>query len=169
MNDDQNQLSVTQAPERWSIKTAQFYERMKRLEIKPIKEGKKAYLTADQIQLMDALDEHLKQGGKMEDFGALSVSKSAEVESTQEVEEVHSTAVHDDFAALIKSAQEHAAGSLIAKYTLSAQFQNQPELLADDLRSHVEAAKRAAAPKSQSPDEIASGIIAQFRKRHGVA
>lgn len=53
-------LYISELEARFKIKRATLYERLKYLNITPWKEGKKAYLDAEQIGHMDGLREHMK-------------------------------------------------------------------------------------------------------------
>lgn len=55
-------------PERYKVSKRLVYKRLGALHIKPIKEGKNSYITAEQLQLMDDLHAHLKAGRKTNEF-----------------------------------------------------------------------------------------------------
>jgi hypothetical protein len=160
-------MPVKDAAERWSIKSAAFYERMKVLGLKATRQGKKSFLSPDQVALLDQLDAHINHTGSMQGFGALVTTGTAPLEEADPAIAVEAEAqeleLNQGFEAIVRSAQEHAAGSLIAKYMLSAELQNRPDLLPEELRTQVTAAQQKAAPKSQSPQAIAAGIMNQFR------
>lgn len=162
-------VPVKEACTRWGIKSAAFYERMKCLGLKAVKQGRKAFLNGEQLALLDKFDAHIKTTGTMDGFGAIVAAETSELEEASQAVEVEAEAAQpeldQDFEAIVRSAQEHAAGSLIAKYMLSAEIQNRPELLPDELKSQVSAAQKKAAPKSQSPQAVAAGMMSQFRQR----
>ena len=55
--------------EKYGIKTAAYYRRLKFLGIEAAKDDKgKAYLTGEQVEIMDALHEYIANNGKMEGF-----------------------------------------------------------------------------------------------------
>ena len=151
--------------QRYGIKTAAFYERLKYLKLKLMKKGRKAFYTAEHVEQLDGLHAHIQEYGVMEGFlgGELATVEAAEVEQAAETVEVHEAP--DEFAQLIQAAQEHAAGALIAKYRISAAIQEQPDLLPPDLRSQVQQARAAAAPKSQSPQDVAAGMVQEYQSR----
>ena len=158
-------LTREELESRYAIKTAAFYDRRKRLGIKPVKQGGKTVYSPAQVEQLDGLHAHIKEQGTMEGFlgGELATVEAAEVEQAAQEVEVHEAP--DEFAQLIRAAQEHAAGALIAKYQISATIQEQPELLPPELRSQVNQAKAAAAPKSQSPQEVAAGMVREYQSR----
>ena len=55
--------------EKYGIKSSAYYQRIKFLKIKAQKdENNKAYLTDEQVEIMDALHEHVQTTGKMQGF-----------------------------------------------------------------------------------------------------
>ena len=58
--------------ERWGIKTTQYYERLRSLNLDS------KHLTASDIEHLDQLDAHIKGGGKIKDFAASENSGSTE-------------------------------------------------------------------------------------------
>lgn len=61
---------VSELGDRYSINRSNIYARLSKLGIEPEKVGSKAYLNADQMVRMDALDEHIKNGGSIATFVA---------------------------------------------------------------------------------------------------
>lgn len=55
-------------PSRYGIARSALYTRLKDLKIEPGKDGKRAYVDAAQIQLLDALHEHIQKGGTTGEF-----------------------------------------------------------------------------------------------------
>jgi hypothetical protein len=55
-------------PSRYGIARSNLYTRLKDLGIEPEKMGKKAYVNAEQLQLLDALHEHIQKGGTTGEF-----------------------------------------------------------------------------------------------------
>jgi hypothetical protein len=68
MNTEIDNFPVSQLQNRFSIGKQAVYNRLDALDIKPFKEGNKSYITADQLQLLDRLHEHINQGGTMAEF-----------------------------------------------------------------------------------------------------
>ena len=63
-----DRIPLSQLPSRYSIARSALYTRLKDLQIEPTKEGRKAYIDADQLQLLDDLHQHIQQGGITADF-----------------------------------------------------------------------------------------------------
>ncbi|HEY9646973.1 MAG TPA: hypothetical protein V6C88_11415 [Chroococcidiopsis sp.] len=61
-------IPVASLSDRYGVARSNIYNRLAGLNIEPEKQGGKAYLNADQLALMDRLDEHLKAGGTIADF-----------------------------------------------------------------------------------------------------
>lgn len=61
-------IPVSQLPSRYGIARSALYTRLKDLQIEPIKEGRKAYVNQEQLQLLDNLHEHISKGGVTSDF-----------------------------------------------------------------------------------------------------
>ena len=69
-------LPLSQLPGRYGIARSALYTRLKDLHIEPIKEGKKAYIDAPSLQLLDELHEHIQGGGTTNEFLKQKASKS---------------------------------------------------------------------------------------------
>ncbi len=54
---------VAQLPDRYGVARSVVYSRLSALKIEPSKRKNKAYITNDQLQLLDELNEHLKRKG----------------------------------------------------------------------------------------------------------
>lgn len=67
---------VSELQSRFNLGKQAVYNRLDALDIKPFKSGNRAYITADQLQLLDRIHEHLIQGGTMADFQPSQRSKS---------------------------------------------------------------------------------------------
>lgn len=66
MNESQFQASKLQ--ERYGVVKSVIYSRLYALGIKPQRRGHKSYISAEQLQLMDDLDAHLKAEGGTDEF-----------------------------------------------------------------------------------------------------
>ena len=66
------QFSRDELCQRWGIKTTQYYERLRSLNLDS------KHLTASDIEHLDQLDAHIKGGGKIKDFAASENSGSTE-------------------------------------------------------------------------------------------
>ena len=71
-----DRIPLSQLPGRYGIARSALYTRLKDLQIEPIKEGKKAYIDAPSLQLLDELHEHIQQGGTTNEFLKQKASKS---------------------------------------------------------------------------------------------
>ena len=63
-----DRVPISQLPSRYGIARSNLYTRLKDLGIEPEKEGKRAYVNASQLQLLDALHSHLQKGGITSEF-----------------------------------------------------------------------------------------------------
>jgi hypothetical protein len=59
---------VSELRDRYSIAKQTMYERLKHLNITPIKIDNKSHITSEQLDLLDRLNEHLKLGATMASF-----------------------------------------------------------------------------------------------------
>ena len=78
MKTEIDNFPVSQLQSRFSLGKQAVYNRLQQLGIKPFKEGNRSYITADQLQLLDQLHEHINQGGTMAEF-----KKSSTVDKAQ--------------------------------------------------------------------------------------
>ncbi len=63
-----DRISVAQLPARYSITRSVVYDRLNDLEIKSERQGNKAYINAEQLDLLDRLHEYIQAGGITADF-----------------------------------------------------------------------------------------------------
>jgi hypothetical protein len=63
-----DRIPLTQLPSRYGIPRSALYTYLKDLQIEPSKEGRKAYVSAEQLQLLDDLHEHIQRGGTTGEF-----------------------------------------------------------------------------------------------------
>jgi hypothetical protein len=61
-------IPLSQLPSRYGIARSNLYNRLKDLQIEPLKEGRKAFVNSTQLQLLDRLHSHLQQGGVTSEF-----------------------------------------------------------------------------------------------------
>ena len=152
-------MTIYQLQQKYGIGRGPLYERMKYLKITTYKESGKAYLYPEQIAHMDGLHEHIKENGRME--GYVVPAPSGPVEAVEEepqeaaalvVAETQQLAVPnysasrkwshtkeqvDDVASIVKSAQNKAAGTLVAENLLARKFIENPELLPEELKQKI--------------------------------
>lgn len=148
-------------------------------------EGGRAYLSQDQAGQIRALRQYVGATGKRKGFENIAVEDENEARqnsgelvkfetdnlntSQPEVKTNPQAATskqhnQEQLAALVRSAQELAAGMEIARYTLASQIQENPDaLLPEDLKAQVNSVRSACAPKSQDPMEIASQFLADYQ------
>jgi hypothetical protein len=67
-------IPVSQLSSRYSINRSVVYTRLKELKIKPQKIGKQSYINPTELNLLDKLDKHLKNGGITSEFLATNSS-----------------------------------------------------------------------------------------------
>lgn len=77
-----DRFPLTQLPSRYGIARSALYTRLKDLKIEPGKDGKRAYVNAQQIQVLDALHEHIQKGGTTGEFLKQFKSNSPEQSRT---------------------------------------------------------------------------------------
>lgn len=68
MNFQIDQMRTKQVADRYGIQYTSLHNRMSRLGIKPSRQGRESYLGASDIELLDRLDEHLKNNGTFDNF-----------------------------------------------------------------------------------------------------
>ena len=61
-------IPLSQLPSRYGIARSNLYNRLKDLKIESLKQGRKAFITAAQLQLLDGLQAHLERGGTTPEF-----------------------------------------------------------------------------------------------------
>ena len=61
-------ISVADLPDRYSLGRSAFYERVSALSLQFEKKGNKSIATAQQVDLLDALHDHIKLGNSIESF-----------------------------------------------------------------------------------------------------
>ena len=61
-------IPLSQLPSRYGIARSNLYTRLKDLKIESVKQGRKAFITADSLQLLDGLHAHLERGGNTSEF-----------------------------------------------------------------------------------------------------
>ncbi|MBD2341248.1 hypothetical protein H6G64_30215 [Calothrix sp. FACHB-156] len=177
-NDVENsKISILDLQKKYGIGRDPLYNRMKYLKIKTWKVLGKAHLDAQQVAHMDALHEHIKATGRMEGYPVPEPSGPVEIEDeqptptttltvaeTQQIaapnyaptEKRSQSSPVDDVAAIITSAQNKAAGTLIAENVLAQHFIQNPELLPDHLKQKI---KESGEMPSVDPFGYADSLI----------
>lgn len=181
-----SKISILDLQKKYGIQRDSFYGRTRYLQIKTWKEGGKAYLDADQTAEMDGLHNHIKTAGRMEGYpvpdpsGPVEedeqpTSTSLAVTETQQItvtptytpkqKRSQSSQQVDDTAAIVQSAQNKAAGTLIAENLLARHFIENPELLPDSLKEKI---KESGEIPSIDPFAYANSLI-NFANVSGLA
>jgi len=172
-----SKISILDLQKKYGIQRDSFYGRTRYLQIKTWKEGGKAYLDADQTAEMDGLHNHIKTAGRMEGYpvpdpsGPVEedeqpTSTSLAVTETQQItvtptytpkqKRSQSSQQVDDTAAIIQSAQNKAAGTLIAENLLARHFIENPDSLPDNLKEKI---KESGQIPSVDPFAYANSLI----------
>ncbi|OUL23962.1 hypothetical protein BV378_20215 [Nostoc sp. RF31YmG] len=175
-------ISILELQKKYGIERDAFYARTRYLRMKTWKIGKKAYLNADQVGHMDALHDHIQATGKMEGYPVPEASGPIEIESeqptptttltvaqtqtfteTQQITPSYSpqqqrsqSSPVDDVAAIVESAKNKAAATLIAENILAQHFIQNPELLPDHLKQKI---KESGEMPSIDPFAYADSLI----------
>lgn len=175
-NDVENsKISILELQEKYGIGRDPLYARMRYLQIKTWKLSGKAYLYADQVAHMDALHDHIKTTGRMEGYQVPPASGPIEEEQpaptttltvaeTQQItapsyapqQKRSQSSQVDDTTAIVQSAQNKAAGTLIAENILARHFIENPDLLPDNLKEQI---KQSGEMPSINPFGYADSLI----------
>jgi hypothetical protein len=172
-----SKISILELQKKYGIQRDSFYARTRYLRITTWKEGGKAYLSADQIAEMDGLHEHIQQTGRMQGYPVPEPSGPVEEDeqptsttslAVTETQQITATPTYapkqkrtqsspqDDVAAIVKSAQNKAAGTLIAENVLAQHFIQNPDLLPDELKTKI---KESAQMPGIDPFAYADSLI----------
>ena len=168
--------------ERWGIKTTQYYERLRSLNLDP------KHLTEGDIEELDRLDAHVKNGGKIKDFAAeenSTQSESAIAPTTEQGAIARSTPEEPDeentegLAIPDPPPEPETPESEIYRHAaeLKAYYATHPDLVAlhlasqmgeddlpPDLAAKVHEVREAAHPKPNQA-ALASDILQRHRKK----
>ncbi|MBW4617648.1 MAG: hypothetical protein KME21_31550 [Desmonostoc vinosum HA7617-LM4] len=175
--DNFSKFSILELSERYGIGRDPVYARMNYLQIKTYKESGKAYLTAEQVQHMDGLHEHIKATSRMDGYPVPEKSWPWEEEkntsnivvqpqtqnlapqqqdftATGEREAANNDL--DPIANIVKSAQSKAAGILIAENLIARQYIDNPEALPEELKQKI---KESGQVKTVDPFAYAQSLV----------
>ena len=76
-----DRIPIKDLPNLYNIGKTALYDRFKKLNIVPEKDGTRSYITSEELAELDRLDNHIKSGGTFENFKTkLSVNKQTSVE-----------------------------------------------------------------------------------------
>jgi len=114
MSDAQlDSFPVSELQHRYNIVRSNVYNRLEALNIKPEKQRGRAYINGEQLQLLDALDEHIEKGGTTSEFVASTDSGLVEKSSGQQ---------HLSTGQIEKSSgQQHLSTGQVGQFTLTEQ------------------------------------------------
>jgi hypothetical protein len=166
--------------QRWGIKTTQYYERLRSLNLDP------KHLTEGDIEELDRLDAHVKNGGKIKDFADSESSTQSAIAPTTESEAIaRSTTEEPDSENTLGLAipdpppEPETPESEIYRHAaeLKAYYVSHPDLVAlnlasmmeetdlpEDLRAKVEEVREVAHPKPNQA-ALASDILQRHRQK----
>jgi hypothetical protein len=160
---------LEQICEALSIEKSTYYNRLKYLEIEPSRDDEGSYLSADQMKLMEELNEHIKRTGKMRGFrggGQLALSESSglalEIPEQPDIPGIEED--EDRLEELIREAAElkvqQAAMPELIKLHLAAGMTEDD--LPADLKAKLQGVRDAANPK-QNAAAIANKLLERYR------
>lgn len=158
MDEENDRISPETVMETLGIKKTQYYARLNKLGIKPIRKNGKAYLTSDQLEQLRDYKEPSQNALATVDTDSELIIGSQDAEQMTDNEQ-------DDIwrsAAELK-AQQMSLGDLV-KIHLAAgmKFEDLPE----DLKEQVQSVNRAANPDiKKSAASIASQMLDRYRQK----
>lgn len=179
-------FSLLELQEKYQIGRDPLYVRMRYLSITTWKTGGKAYLDEQQVVYMDELHEHIKATGRMEGYeppapsGPITEDKQSQIQTVEEESSIvesapmnyspqqsraHNSSENEAIASLIQSAQNKAAGVLIAENVLAQQFIQNPDKLPEELKAKI---KESAQMPTVDPFAYAASLT-NFAASFGVA
>ena len=160
--------------EKLGIGSTTYYNRLSHLGIEASKDEEGMYLTAEQMKLMEELNQHIKQTGKMKGFrvgGELAVSESSGLASGLEIpvqSDIPGNEDEDGLEQLIREAaelkvQQAAMPDLVRLHLANGMTEDD---LPDDLKAKLLAVREAANPK-QNAASIAQQLLERHRQNQG--
>jgi hypothetical protein len=147
--------------ERYGISQPQVYKRFRSLKLQSSKQDGEVWITSDQLNELDQLDQHLAQGGKLEDYSRNGIVKAeaSEIESYSlpvETQPARPFASSEEAREnLEQSAQVKATGKMILENLLVQKYLENPDLLPPELREAVAKSEALATPKPVDPWQYA--------------
>jgi len=175
----ETELSTKWRPEQicelLSIGTSTYYNRLKYLEIEPSRDDEGAYLTQEQMKVMEDLNEHIKKSGKMRGFrdgGELAISENSDLASGSALEipevETESFDQMDDemLSRLIGEAGELKVRQVAMPDLVRLHLANNmtEEDLSDAQKEKLRAIREAATPKSNAAASLAQKLLQRYRQ-----
>ncbi|WP_413176463.1 hypothetical protein [Anabaena azotica] len=129
---------VAALQDRYAIGKQAVYNRLEALDIKPFKQGNKSYIHATDVELLDELHQHIKDGGKMDNFKSPSPLDTMDTPTGQS-DITFSPLDRVDTSSLTTGQSETAVGELIALVEAIARH-----LKPSDPLQHLKALEEAA-------------------------
>jgi hypothetical protein len=139
----QFRLTPEEAQSRYQIKNGAYYKRLEAAGIKHRKDENGVFLDKEQVAILDELDEHIKNGGRLDDFAPNKLlvinQKPKEIINAESVIEESFNEINLEFVKqLDRSAQSVAASFLAdARNRLTAEYLENPERIDNDLKEQV--------------------------------
>ena len=165
---------LEQICERLGIGTSTYYNRTKYLEIEPSRDDEGPYLTQEQMNEMEELNEHIKKTGKTRGFrggGELAISENSELASGLEIPEVETEnfdQIDDEMLSrLIGEAGELKVRQVAMPDLVRLHLANSmtEEDLSDAQREKIKAIRDAADPKPNAAASIAQQLLQRHRQK----
>ena len=178
------QFSPDEVQSRFGIKKDAYYDRLKFLGVKAAKDSTgKAFISSNQIEMLDSLDGYIKENGKMEGFiNKNSIGDEAETESaplaTTTIDNL-TTATEsaptnsDPFQAenigpmdeLINLAAGIAAQRIAAPHLVALEMANSMTYddLPDEYRERVDQARESVRRPAAAVGKLAGSLLDQWR------
>ena len=178
--------------EKFGIKSNAYHDRMNFLGIKPKRNKHGAFLSSEQVELMERLDQHIKKTGKMEGFdrgifqgegdsntskGSNEIVKSGGHDITREEDddlerlEPETQSFNPDFEQLMREAAELKASELAMADLVKRAIANEmsEDDLPPDLKEKVNLAREISRPKNNPAqvNSIAQNLLAKYRSQGG--
>jgi hypothetical protein len=172
------QYRPEEVQQEFSIKSAQYYERLKFLGMKAHKDKEgKAYLDNSQFQKMKRLDHHIRETGGMDGFidsemGELAVSSHTNLVEVDDrrlatpISQPEQPTIENDLGKQIfRAAAELKASELAMMPQVIREVANRmtKDDLPEDLKQKIEQTEEATRPNFH-PGAIADNLIQQFRQ-----
>ncbi len=156
MTPENDRITPETAMELLGIRKSQYYARIKKLDLKLKRENGKAYLNAEQMELLRSLGD---------ESSSLAVAEGAEGISLETLPQM-AEPEGDELDDLMRSAQELKAQQLVMPDLVKiylASGMNESDL-PPDLQQKVRSAREAANPK-KSVQSIANNLLEAYRSR----
>lgn len=177
--------------EKFGIKNNAYHDRMNFLGIKPKRNKKGSFLSSEQVELMEGLDQHIKKTGKMEGFNKSTCQDEGDSNLSKDSNEIVKSGSHDitaneddlevletseesfnpNFEQLMREAAELKASELampdLVKRAIASKMSI--EDLPPDLKAKVAMARDVATPKNNPAkvNSLAQSLLAKYRSQGG--